>query len=88
MSWILIGVAIWLTVFFIHWYYDPEPIYNIVREINRLRKRATCFAIGHKPRGPVKPKDILDPVLYRCDRCSSLLKFDKEKGWRVYNEGN
>lgn len=44
-------------------------------------KNILCLLLGHEPRGPVKEV----PVLYFCDRCKRLIRFDRERGW-LYHE--
>jgi hypothetical protein len=39
-----------------------------------------CWLFGHVARGPI----ILEPVIYRCERCKQTLQFNSKQGWVVW----
>lgn len=49
---------------------------------DKTMKKLICRLIGHQPRGPVKDR----PILYRCDRCDRLIRFNRDRGWLIYHE--
>ena len=45
-----------------------------------------CWLIGHDPRGPFL-QPVVDGVkiyLYQCDRCKTVMVFDRDRGWVKY----
>lgn len=61
-----------------------QPFDEVDKLTNNIMKRFLCWLIGHKPRGPVVVSGLPGYVLYRCERCNRLIRFNSEKGWMVW----
>lgn len=45
--------------------------------LKKRTKEYWCKMFGHQPRGPLSGLE----TIYKCERCSKIIYFDRDRGW-------